>query len=98
MARISPAMADGRCLTNYLPACDRECILMSRFGITDAFTWRQFIQANPDKILKETRRVNVCTTFDKCDGSECHCVLCQSCRNPAPDTTVWDEFGALSPS
>lgn len=89
MARISPCMTDGRCFTSYLPNCDIENIVRQRLGVADGFAYRQLLLNCPDKAIKELRRVSVCTRFDKCDGSECQCSLCQSCRSAmAPDAPM----------
>lgn len=74
-------MADSRCFTSYLPNCDQENIVRKRLNVADGFAYRQLLQNCPDKVINELRRVSVCTRFDKCDGSECQCTLCQQCRN-----------------
>jgi hypothetical protein len=87
MARICPVMQDGgRCFTTFLPNCDVENIVRQRLGVTDGFAYRQALLNCPDKAINELRRVNICTRFDKCDGSECQCSMCQQCRSAmSPD-------------
>ena len=61
---------------------------MDRLGVSDGFAYRQLIQNCPDKVIKEMRRVNLCTNFDKNDGAGCQCVLCQQVRSAmAPDSS-----------
>ena len=88
MARIAPVMQDGgRGITDFQQNCDTEAAIMAKFGIKNNAQYREFLQSNADDVIKQTRMVSLCTNFEKCDGSQCQCVLCQSCRSAfQPDT------------
>lgn len=55
-----PAMADGRCFTNYLAACHYDQFLQNKFGQYTEPAFRVFLQANAMAAQQETRKLHVC--------------------------------------
>lgn len=65
MSRIMPAMADGRCFTNYLAACQYDQFLQYKFRQPTEPSFRVFLQNNAMNAQEETRKLHVCAfAFD----------------------------------
>lgn len=65
MSRIMPAMADGRCFTNYLASCQYDQRLQSKFQAYTEPAFRSFLQNNAMTAQAETRKLHVCAfAFD----------------------------------
>lgn len=65
MSRIMPALADGRCFTNYLASCQYDQRLQNKFSQRSEPAFRRFLQANAAAAQTETRKLHVCTfAFD----------------------------------
>ena len=55
------AMSDGRIFTSYLPNCELNTELQKAFGTSDIHAYRQYLQDNAEKIIKEsTNTKDVC--------------------------------------
>lgn len=55
-----PALADGRCFTNYLAACQYDQRLQNKFGQRSEPAFRKFLQANALQAQQETRKLHNC--------------------------------------
>lgn len=65
MSRITPALSDGRCFTNYLASCHYDQTLQTKFGQHSEPAFRRFLQANAMAAQQETRKLHVCAfAFD----------------------------------
>lgn len=65
MSRIMPAMADGRCFTNYLASCQYDQRLQTKFQAYTEPAFRNFLQNNALAAQTETRKLHVCAfAFD----------------------------------
>ena len=65
MSRITPALSDGRCFTNYLASCQYDQRLQTKFGQYTEPAFRKFLQANAMAAQDETRKLHVCAfAFD----------------------------------
>jgi hypothetical protein len=64
-----PALSDGRCFTNYLPGCEYDRRLQTKFSIPDGSTaYRMFLQNNAMEVQQATRQLHVCAfAFDRID-------------------------------
>lgn len=59
MSRIQPAMADGRCITSYLPSCAYDQTIASKYKARSDAEFRQVLQTNGLRVQDETRKLNV---------------------------------------
>lgn len=60
-----PALADGRCFTNYLASCHYDQRLQTKFKLPTEPEFRQYLQANALAAQDETRKLHVCAfAFD----------------------------------
>lgn len=48
-------MSDGRIFTSYLPNCELNAALQKQYGTKDIHSYRNFLQQNADKVMKDTR-------------------------------------------
>jgi hypothetical protein len=60
MSRIMPALADGRCFTNYLASCQYDQRLQTKFQTSTEPEFRTYLQANAMAAQEETRKLHVC--------------------------------------
>ena len=60
MSRIQPAMADSRCFTQYVPACQVDQVLAARYGVSDQTSYRMSLQRDMTVADKEQRKLYVC--------------------------------------
>lgn len=61
MSRIMPALADGRCVTSYVPACAYDFYIQDKFKIFGNAKYRAFLQNNMPQAYAETRKLHVCS-------------------------------------
>lgn len=47
--------ADGRSFTDYRPDCQMNVQIMNRYGITNAYNYRQFLQQNAIALMQRDR-------------------------------------------
>ena len=65
MSRIMPALADGRCFTNYLASCQYDQRMQAKFNQLTEPAYRGFLQSNGTRVQEETRKLHVCSfAFD----------------------------------
>jgi hypothetical protein len=60
MSRIMPAMADGRCVTSYVPACAYDFYMQKKFNVMGNAKYRAFLQASAPSVYAESRKLHVC--------------------------------------
>jgi hypothetical protein len=60
MSRIMPAMADGRCMTSYVPACAYDFHMQKKFNVMGNARYRAFLQNSAPTVYSETRKLHVC--------------------------------------
>ena len=60
MSRIQPAMADGRCMTNYLAACQYDHIIQRKYNVPNNANFRSFLQKNSEAAYVESCKLHVC--------------------------------------
>lgn len=63
-------MSDGREFTSYHAACNLNTWLQEKYNIKDSHQYRQFLQANAEKVMKD---------LAECDPKS-ECVLCPVCK------------------
>lgn len=56
-----PSMADGRCVTSWLPSCSYDHILQRKFKVPGNAQFRAFLQTNMAAAYAESRKLNVCS-------------------------------------
>ena len=63
-------MSDGRVFTSYLTNCQLDAALQKKYGVNDIHAYRQFLQQNAEKVMKDTQiYTDDCKLCPVCEAS-----------------------------